>query len=110
MKIAWDLMQLENGGDYVFSTGRLHSVRELIETSLKVLGIEIFWEGSGLTEIGKDKNGKTIVRVSNDFYRVENKDFYGDNSKIRNLLNWNQEVDFYKMIELMVKSDYNRLK
>ena len=42
-----------------------HTVREFIVESFALVGSEIVWEGSGETEVGRDKaTGKVRVRVS----------------------------------------------
>ena len=57
-------MQQDEADDYVLATGEMHSVREFVEKSFAIVGINIEWQGKDDTEIGiNPKNGKTIVQV-----------------------------------------------
>ena len=41
-----------------------------METAFKVAGIQIRWEGEGISEVGiNEENGKTVVRVNPQFFR-----------------------------------------
>jgi len=50
-------------------TGGQHTVREFAEEAFRVAGINITCKGSGVNEIGLSDDGKTIIKVSRDFYR-----------------------------------------
>lgn len=70
VRAMWLMLQQETPQDYVIGTGEQHSVREFVEISAKFFGFDIEWKGSGVDEIGVDKNsGKTIVRINPKFFR-----------------------------------------
>ncbi len=103
---AWLSLQAEKADDYVFSSGETHTVRELIELASNELGLKIAWHGQGLEEVGKDKDGKIIVRISSDFYRpVETVVRCGDPSKAKELLGWEPKATFKELIQMMVKEE-----
>ncbi|KAG8041604.1 hypothetical protein G9C98_002897 [Cotesia typhae] len=63
VKAMWMMLQQENPEDYVIATGESHSVREFVELAFQHVNINIIWEGTGVDEVGRDKNsGKVLVR------------------------------------------------
>ena len=106
----WLMMQAENPGDYILSTSETHSVREFIEESAKVLGINIKWKGSGINEKGIDKKtGKTIIEIDPKYFRPAEVDLLiGDNSKAKKELGWKPKTPFKKLVKLMIEADLER--
>ena len=43
----WQMLQVEKPDDYILATGETHSVREFVEASAAVLGMNIEWKGDG---------------------------------------------------------------
>ena len=89
------------------ATNETRTVREFVETAFKHVGIEVEWQGSGVDEIGINKeNGKTIVKVNKKFFRPAEVDILlGDPSKAEKVLGWKREIDFSQLVERMVKND-----
>jgi GDPmannose 4,6-dehydratase len=52
----WMMLQHERPDDYIFATGKTRTVREFIEISFDLVGIEIEWQGKGINEKGVVKN------------------------------------------------------
>ena len=46
------MLQADKPQDYVIASGEKHSVREFIEKSLELIGVELAWQGSGVDETG----------------------------------------------------------
>ncbi|XP_033110140.1 GDP-mannose 4,6 dehydratase-like isoform X1 [Anneissia japonica] len=66
----WMMLQQDKPEDFVIATGEVHSVRQFVVAAFKCIGEEILWEGSGVSEVGKDKyTGNIRVRVDAKFYR-----------------------------------------
>jgi GDPmannose 4,6-dehydratase len=107
VEAMWLMLQQDKPDDYVIATGETHTVREFVELAFKEAGIDIVWKGSGLTEVGRDKNsGKTLVKVSEQFYRpAEVEILIGDPSKARETLGWQPKVNFKELVKMMVKAD-----
>jgi len=107
VEAMWLILQQDKPDDYVIATGATHTVREFVELAFKEAGIDIVWEGTGLTEVGLDKNsGKIIVKVSEQFYRpAEVEILIGDPSKARKTLGWQPKVNFKELVKMMVKED-----
>lgn len=103
----WRILQEEEADDFVLATGEYHAVREFVEKSFQVAGIEIIWEGEGLDEVGKDKrSGNVLVKINPSFFRpTEVDELLGDPTKARRVLGWKPTVSFDEMIKRMVNHD-----
>jgi len=106
------MLQNDKPDDFVLATGESHSVREFIEEAFRVAGFEIYWEGKGLEEKGRDaKTGKVLVEVSPEFYRPAEVDvLVGDYSKARRILGWEPKTTFKELVRIMVEEDMRRVR
>ena len=107
----WRMLQQDKAQEFVLATGETHSVREFIETSFGIIGVDLDWEGSAENETGRDrKTGVVRVRVNPRFFRPAEVDLLvGDASKAKKILGWEPEVKFNELVELMLKKDIERL-
>jgi GDPmannose 4,6-dehydratase len=108
-RAMWMMVQQPKPDDYVIATGETHTVRELIEKTFGYLGMPIQWKGSKAKEIGIcKKTGRTIVRIDPKYYRpTEVELLLGDPTKAKKKLHWKPEVTFDKLVEIMVKADWD---
>jgi GDPmannose 4,6-dehydratase len=106
------MLQNDKPDDFVLATGESHSVREFIEEAFRVAGFEIYWEGKGLEEKGRDaKTGKVLVEVSPEFYRPAEVDvLVGDYSKAKKILGWEPKTTFKELVRIMVEEDLRRVR
>lgn len=66
----WLMLQQNDPEDFVIASGETHSVREFVEAAFRHIGKEIIWEGSGLDEVGKEKDTGIIrVKVNSKYFR-----------------------------------------
>jgi GDPmannose 4,6-dehydratase len=94
VRAMWLMLQQEKADDYVIATGVSHSVRELVEAAFGFAGLD--WE--------------KYVRVDPAFLRPAEVDhLVGDASKARRVLEWQPQVDFGRLIGMMVEADIARL-
>jgi GDPmannose 4,6-dehydratase len=116
VEMQWLMLQQPEPDDYVIATGQQHSVREFIEKSSRVLGLEIEWEGEGEGEVGRvarveDRSievppGQVVVRVDPRYFRpTEVETLLGDASKARERLGWEPKIPFDELVREMVTSD-----
>lgn len=107
----WDLMELNVPENIVLASGALTSVREFVTLAAEALQIEMYWEGSGLTEKGIDRNSsRVIVEVSPSFYRpYDPAQPMADIKKAKDLLNWTPSYALKELIEEMVQFDIRHL-
>lgn len=112
VRAMWLMLQQEHADDFVIATGELHSVRELIEKAFAYIGIQIDWQGVGVEEVGIDSaNGRTVVKVDARHYRPMDIDsVLGDASKAKRELQWEPEVKFDQLVELMMKADVDEVR
>ena len=52
VRMQWMMLQQEQPEDFVKATGMQYSVRQFIEKTADLLGMQISWEGSGVSELG----------------------------------------------------------
>ncbi len=113
VECMWLILQNDKPEDFVIATGVQHSVREFTQLAFRNAGMELRFEGKGLEERGvcvkgPDKLvGKTLVAVSNDFYRpTDVVNLWGDPTKAKAKLGWNpSKTPFEKLVRLMVEHD-----
>ncbi|MFH1627079.1 MAG: GDP-mannose 4,6-dehydratase [bacterium] len=106
----WLIMQAKKPSDYILSTYETHSVREFIEESAKILGMDIKWTGSGFNEKGIDKKtGKVIIEIDPKYFRPAEVDLLiGDNSKAKKELGWKPKTSFKELVKIMIESDLEK--
>jgi GDPmannose 4,6-dehydratase len=105
------MLQQKRPDDYVIATGQSHTVREFVEEAAVALDMPIHWTGKGLKEVGKTKDGKTVVTVSKEFYRPNEVHYLlGDSAKAQKKLKWKIKTTFKELAKMMALADYDRLK
>jgi GDPmannose 4,6-dehydratase len=135
----WRILQYKKAEDFVLATGDTHTVREFVELTFNNLGIELEWKGKGVDEKGiiasvdferakllisfsknaklykydftsKLKKGKAVLTVDQNYYRpTEVELLIGDPSKAKNLLGWKAKTKFNDLIQIMIKSDMDKV-
>jgi GDPmannose 4,6-dehydratase len=86
----WLTLQHETPEDYVFATGRLHTVAEVVEVSFDVVGL----------------NWKDYVKQDKRFMRLaEPLRLVGNAAKARKLLHWKPQTTFKQLITEMTRAE-----
>tara|TARA_E500000178_G_scaffold350597_1_gene409894 strand:- start:375 stop:1418 length:1044 start_codon:yes stop_codon:yes gene_type:complete len=108
----WKILQQKKPGDYVLSTGKSYSVRQLIEIAYLVIDIKIKWIGKGMNEVGINvKNNKKLIKIDKNYFRPnEINKLEGDTKDAFKRLKWKPKIKFRELIKEMVLSDINELK
>lgn len=104
----WRVLQHSEPDDFVIATGEQHSVREFCALAFKYAGIDLRFEGEGVSEKGVDeKTGRTLVEVSPEFFRpTDVVNLLGDPSKAKAVLGWNPTAtSFTELVRIMVEHD-----
>lgn len=103
----WLILQAEKPDDYVLATNECHTVREFVEKTFALKGIEIVWQGSGTDEVGVDsKTGSVLIEVSPKYFRPAEVDLLlGDSTKARTELGWEPQYSFDDLVREMVSGD-----
>ena len=95
VEAMWLMLQQDKADDFVISTNETHAVKEWVETTFKCLDLD--WE--------------KYVKLDPQFLRPAEVDLLvGDSSKAEKVLGWKPKVNFKKLVEIMVKADYDYLK
>ena len=127
VRAQWLILQQKKPDDYVISTGKQHSVREFCERAFFEVGIQIKWEGRGLSEKGIIKDlqpsdflkkydrrerlrelqvGQPVVCIDPRYFRPTEVDtLLGDPSKAQKALGWIPEISFEQMVKEMIEHD-----
>jgi GDPmannose 4,6-dehydratase len=94
VRAMWQMLQQDQADDYVIATGISHSVRQLVETAFRHVGLD--WQ--------------QYVRIDPAFLRPAEVDhLIGDSSKAKRVLGWEPSVNFEQLIAMMVDADLARL-
>ncbi|MFO7871380.1 MAG: GDP-mannose 4,6-dehydratase [Kiritimatiellia bacterium] len=95
VKAMWQMLRQDEPDDYVVATGMSHSVEKLVELAFSYVGLDY----------------REYVKVDDHFMRpAEVEQLRGDSSKARRVLGWRPEVDFERLVKLMVDADIERIK
>jgi len=95
VEAMWLMLQQEEPGEYVVSSGETHSVRELCEIAFSHVGLD--WAQH--------------VVIDERFVRPAEVDLLiGDATKARTQLGWKPKVDFAGLVRMMVDADVAMLE
>ena len=95
VRAMWLMLLQDTPADYVIATGETHSVRELCQLAFSAAGLE--WEQH--------------VVVDERFLRPAEVDLLvGDPTKARTTLGWQRDVDFARLVEMMVEADLDLVR
>ena len=94
VRAMWMMLQQPEPDDYVIATGLTHTVQRLVELAFGAVGLD--W--------------RTYVKIDPALVRPAEVDLLiGDPSKAKAKLGWTPEVSFEQLVEMMVKSDLEKL-
>lgn len=122
VRMQWMMLQQDLPEDFVIATGKQISVRQFVRMAAEKSGIELEFNGDGLSEIGvvvkvdhslapNPKIGDVIVRVDPRYFRpAEVETLLGDPSLARKKLGWEPEISIEDMCSEMIASDLDDAK
>ena len=106
VELQWRMLQQKEPKDYVIATGEQHSVRDFVNLTAEMLGMELRWEGEGLEEKALDNKGNAIVAVDPRYFRPTEVDaLVGDASRAARELGWSPRTSFRELVKEMVDAD-----
>ncbi len=95
VRAMWLMLQQDQPGDYVVATGETHPVRELCDLAFAAAGLD--WEQH--------------VVVDERFLRPAEVDLLvGDPAKAQETLGWRRDVDFPRLVQMMVEADLDLVR
>jgi GDPmannose 4,6-dehydratase len=90
VEAMWKMLQHHRPSDYVISTGETHSVREFLELTFNILGLDY----------------RDYLKIDDSLIRPAEVDILiGDNSKIKRDLGWTPKVNFKNLVSMMVNDE-----
>ena len=111
VEAMWLMLQAKKPTDFVIASGKSHSVKDFVNATADVLGMKLVWSGREAKEVARDENGAKIIKVNPKFYRPNEVNYLlGDPRLARKILKWKPKVNFQQLVEMMVNSDFERLK
>jgi len=107
VECMWLMLQQDNPDDYVIASGETYTVRQFATWAFEYVGIELKWEGNGISEKGIDVNtGKVRVEIDPRYFRpAEVELLWGDPSKAKSKLGWKPKTQIKELINMMVRYD-----
>jgi GDPmannose 4,6-dehydratase len=108
VEAMWLMLQQPEAGDYILATGQACSVRDFTRAAFSALRIELRFENTYSTEIGRDPStGQALVQVDPRFYRpVEPERLVGDPGRAADVLGWRPRTTAPALAALMVHADW----
>lgn len=95
VEAMWSMVQKDEPGDYVISTGEQHTIGEFLDIAFTHVGIPDWTK---------------YVKSDPRFKRpAELYSLCGDSSKSRDCLGWEPKTDFSELVKMMVDADLKRL-
>lgn len=104
----WLMLQHSEPLDFVIATGKQYSVREFTTLAFKEIGIELIWQGIGISEQGICANTKRLlVEIDPKYFRpTEVDNLLGDPTLAKNILGWDPAAtSFEQLVKIMVQHD-----
>jgi GDPmannose 4,6-dehydratase len=96
VRAMWLMVQHDEADDYVISSGKSHSVRELVESAFA--HVDLDWREHVRIDPALQRGAAELHRL------------VGNPAKARAQLGWEPEVDFTKLVHLLVDADLARLQ
>ncbi|THU41509.1 GDP-mannose 4,6-dehydratase [Niastella caeni] len=90
VEAMWLLLQQDKPDDYIISSGKSITLREIVYYVFDKMKID-----------------KGRIKINSAFFRpTEIQDIYGSNKKARSVLNWQYDMDFFDVLNLIIEEEY----
>ena len=128
VRMQWLMLQQDKPDDFVIATGVQYSVRQFINWTAEALGMQLRWEGEGVTEVAYWTNPPAeaviasearqskppevpVVKIAPRYFRpTEVETLLGDPTKAKQKLGWVPEITAQQMCTEMVAHDLQQAK
>lgn len=92
VELMWTMLQQDSPDDYVISTGESYSVKEFLEATFEVAGLDPY----------------KYLKIDERLFRPQEVPFLlGDSSKAKSKLGWKPRTSFKELVKEMYESDLN---
>ena len=90
VEAMWLLLQQDKPDDYIISSGKSITLREIVHYVFDKLGVD-----------------RNKIKTNPAFFRpTEIEDIYGSNKKARTVLNWQYDMDFFEVLNIIIEEEY----
>jgi GDPmannose 4,6-dehydratase len=96
VRAMWLMLQQDEPDDYVVASGESHSVQELVQCAFAHVGLD--WQQHVRVDPALQRGAAELHRL------------IGNPAKARAQLGWKAEVDFTRLVHLLVDADLERLQ
>lgn len=98
--------------DYVFSSGKLTSVKSLVSLAASEVGFDPVFEGDRFNEKCLDRvSGVILMKIDKKYYRENDTiGIKGDSNKLKKTLSWTIQSSIQDEMKKMIKKDLERIK
>jgi GDPmannose 4,6-dehydratase len=93
VRAMWLMLQQPKPEDYVIASGQMHTVRELVEIAFAHVGLD--WQKHTVQDPAFVRPAEVDVLL-------------GDPSKAKQVLGWEPQVSFERLVQMMVDADLKR--
>jgi len=91
VEAMWSMLQQDSPDDFVISTGKSHSIRDLLDIAFTHIGID---------------NWQNYIKQDPRYMRPAEVDVLrGDSTKAKEILGWSPKVEFPDLVSRMVEND-----
>jgi GDPmannose 4,6-dehydratase len=111
VEMMYKILRYKKPDDFVISSEKQYSIKEFINLVCDKINLKIFWSGKGMQEKARIKNGKTIIKVSKNFFRPSDVIYLlGDSSKAKKYLKWKAKKTINYLVSDMINFELNKIK
>lgn len=93
VEVMWKMMQLDKPDDFIICSGKSVLLKDIVEYIFNKMNL----------------NKKLIVVDESLFRPNEIKDIYGDNSKAKNILDWEYQDSFFDVLDILIDEESNNI-
>lgn len=89
VEAMWKILQSDKADDFIICSGKSILLRDIVEYVFEKLGLD-----------------KNLIVENKDFFRPNEIDeIYGDNSKAKEVLDWQHEFSFFDVLDILIKEE-----
>lgn len=94
VEAMWLMLQNKEPRDYIISSGRSVSIREITEYVLKKLNVP-----------------SSRIKIDEKLFRKLNvPDLYGDNTRAKKELGWDYNMDFFQVLDILIEEELKEME
>lgn len=112
VKAFWKIVNMDKPDDYILSSGKTHTIKELINIGFKYINIDLNWIiTKDVLDTKAYYNDILLVEINKDYYRKndETRFFQGNNMNTIKNISWENEVSIEELVCSMIDNDIKEL-